>query len=390
MSSARERIGAGLAVLAAVLLCAATLVGYVHRALLDPDRFADRSAAALSDPAVRDFVAARITDAVVQRDPDLVAVQPLIRSAASSLVGGQAFRGIFRAAVRDVHRTVIEHDRDTVLLTLGDVGLVLRGALARLDPAAARQIDGGLAAPVLDERLSGDIASAARRLRDATRVALILGLLAALAAAAALALIRDTRRGAATLGVSLAAAAVLTRVGLGVARHVVLDEVGDAQARAAARGLWAALTGDLRTAILLLGLSGAVLAAVAASLIEPVSLGEPPRRAWALVVTTPKGSARRTVRALALITAGVIVVTDPAAAQEAVALVAGALLIVGGVSELLRLTSPAAPARQRRAAGSPRRLVRALGALPGRAILAGVVVVGGRSATSSPTASTHC
>ena len=129
-------MGTGLAVLAAVLVCASAITGYVHRAVLNPEQFANRAVASLDEPAVREFLGARIAEAAVQQAPDLVAVQPLIRGAATSVTGRAPFRSIFRSAVRDVHRTVLEQDRDTVLLTLPDVGLVVRGALARRRGAA--------------------------------------------------------------------------------------------------------------------------------------------------------------------------------------------------------------------------------------------------------------
>ena len=51
---ARERTATGLVVLASLLLVATTLAGYARLALFDSEQFADRAAAALQDPSVRD------------------------------------------------------------------------------------------------------------------------------------------------------------------------------------------------------------------------------------------------------------------------------------------------------------------------------------------------
>ena len=104
-----------LVVLASVAGAAALLVGYVERAAVDSDQFANRATAALRESSVRGLIAQRVTDQVVLRHKsDLLAARPLIQSTISSLVGGGAFTAAFRAGVRDVHRAVLRRDRNTV------------------------------------------------------------------------------------------------------------------------------------------------------------------------------------------------------------------------------------------------------------------------------------
>ncbi len=366
-------MAAVLAVLAAVAGCGAVVVGYVDRAVLDSGQFANRATASLGDPAVRDFLGARIAQEAVRREPDLVGIAPLIRGASASVADSAPFRSIFRSAVRDVHRTVFEGDRDTILVTLSDIGVVVRSALAKLDPGTATKVDAALGATVVDEQLSGGLADDARRLADADLLALVLLAAALLLAAGALLVAGAARRRVTVwLGGGLVAGAVISLIALRVIRGIVMGDIGDPQSRAAAQGLWSAVLGDLRTVLLLTGFAGAVLAAAAASLIRPVELDEPLRRGWAWLVGTPSSDRHRALRAVLLLAAGVALVVDAGAALELAALILGALLIIGAVSEVLRLTAAPIAAAQ---TGAPHAapLARVARAIPLRVIAAGLV-----------------
>ena len=90
-----------LAALAAVL---ALVAGYARHAVVNSDQFANRATAALEDPAVRALISTRVADQVLAQEPELIAVRPLIESVAGGVVGSGAFTGVFRSAVRDLHR----------------------------------------------------------------------------------------------------------------------------------------------------------------------------------------------------------------------------------------------------------------------------------------------
>ena len=93
-----------LLVATCLLLIAATLAGYATRALFDSDRFAERAAAALQAPAVRQAVGDRVTDELVlPREADLLTARPLIAAAVGGVVGGDAFAGC--SAARCATRT---------------------------------------------------------------------------------------------------------------------------------------------------------------------------------------------------------------------------------------------------------------------------------------------
>src|SRR4051795_12988559 len=101
-----------LVVVASVALALAVVVGYVRRAAVDSDQFANRATAALRDDSVRSLVATQVTDELVlKHQSDLIAGRPIIESVVSSVVGGRAFTAAFRAGVRDVHAAVFHRDQ---------------------------------------------------------------------------------------------------------------------------------------------------------------------------------------------------------------------------------------------------------------------------------------
>src|SRR5262249_24835952 len=135
--------------------------------------------------------------------------------------------------------------------------------------------------------------------------------------------------------------------------------IADPEDRAAAKAVWNAFLGDLRTAGWILAASGAIAAAAAASMIRPIELDEPLRRVWGAISTEPARPFLRVVRALAFIAAGVLFVVDREACLQPLFSAPGVFLIYVGVTALLRLTyQPEERAvRAARARSRSRRLV---------------------------------
>jgi hypothetical protein len=356
--TARRRLSAGFAALAALLLLLTALAWYVRVAVLDSEGFADRATAAVQDASVRTLIADRVTDQVILRhEPDLISARPIISSAIAGIVGTGAFRSILHRAVLDAHRAVITRDQNTVTLTLVDVGTVAGAALEKLRPSLAAEVRASGAVSLLRRHVTAlsDVARSAERLRA---LAYVLVALTLAAAAAALAISPDRRRTIAALGVGAAVAGVTIVVVLTAARVLVLRRVSGADEREAAGAIWDAYLSDLRTWGWILAGSGAVVAAAAASIIRPVVIEGPLRAGWRLATTEPARPAARAVRALVLVAAGLLVIVQTTIALQVAATLAGAYLLYSGVTALLRLIPPrpverAAAPRARRAFAVP-------------------------------------
>ncbi len=377
-----------LVVLASAASAAALLVGYVEHAAVDSDQFANRATAALRDSSVRGLIAQRVTDQVVlEHKSNLLAARPLIQSTISSLVGGGAFTGAFRAGVRDVHRAVFQRDANTVTLTVGDLGTIAAASLDVVRPSLAAQVRSTGRIEILERRIGG-AAGRAVRVADAVRtLAWILLAVALAAAVGAVALASDRRRAVVRLGTGVAIGGVAIVVALSIARSVALAQVAGADERAAARAVWDAFLGDLTTAAWVLAGSGAVVAAAAASLIRPVALDGALRDAARRVAAEPRRPALRVVRGAALVALGIACLVARDTLLQLAFTLAGLYLVYVGISAVLWVIyRPAEPGAHRAGRGR-----RALGAVVAAAIVAvavGTFVGTGGVSTAAPAAGT--
>ncbi len=336
----RRRLAAfALAVAASVALLAAAVTGYTNRAFFSADQFAARASAALDNDAVTTEAAKRISDQLVAVEPNLVAVRPVLEGVVGGIVGGGAFQDVFRAGVSDLHRAVFEQDEDTVTLTLADIGATLRGALAALDPKLAKQIPAQQTLSLVDGDLPAPVA-AAIAVADAIRwLPLLLLVIAVILGGGAIRLAPDARRGWIAIGASISVVAVLCLVGLRATEAILLTSIDSASGRDAVSGIWDAFLADLWRGIILIAISGAVIAAAASSLLRPVDIGAQMRRAWALASTTPKSVRWRAIRAIVLIVAGVLIVIRNDEFVSLAVTIVGLYIAYAGVAELMRLTT---------------------------------------------------
>ena len=375
------------------------MAGYVRLTVINSDQFANRATAALRDDSVKSLIAEKITDEVVLRnEADLIAARPIIESIAAEIVGGRAFTRLFRAAVRDVHAAVFDRDKDTVTLTVGDVGTVLAAALVKLRPSLAKQLEDSGRVSLVNRDVGSASASLARVGKTIRVLALILLVLFLLLAGGAIFVSLDRRRTVVDLGIGIAAVGVLLVVAHSILRSVAIDQVEGAENRAAAGAVWDAFMADFRTGAWIVAGSGAVIAAAAASLIRPVDLREPLTRAYERLTTEPSRPALRALRAAGFIVAGLFVVIERDAVVALLVTVGGVALIYVGLTALLRLIyRPPAPGEERprpaaRRLGWLRRheLVPALVAVAVIAAMIAVFVATGGTTTAAPTVGTTC
>jgi len=380
-----------LVIAASVAMLLALLAGYARVALVDSDQFANRASSVLRDDAARGAIADRITDEVVlKNEADLIAARPIISSVTSAALENRAFAKLFRAGVRDLHRTLFARGQDTVTLTLTDVGTVVAAALERFRPEIARRIEATGRVQLL-RRDVGSLSARLARIADRVRVlAILLAVLALGLAAGALATARDRRRACVELGVGAAAAGVLVVVAYAFGRSLARGRVELPEDQAVVGGIYDAFLGDLRTAGWILAGAGAVAAAAAASLIRPVDLGEPLQLLGRALVTEPRPPALRVLRGAALVGAGLLLLLARDAMLAFLLSAAGIYLVYEGVSAVLRLVyRPPAPddeveEPQRPGRARLRRLVAPVGAGVLIAATVGMFLAAGGATTAAP------
>jgi hypothetical protein len=371
------------ALIGAAVLCAllALVLSYSSRALLRAQPFADRAVATLRDPAVQRDVADRLTGAIVRAgNGDLVAVRPLIRSFAGAIVGGEAFAALFRRGVLEAHHAVIERKGGTIQLNVADSGVLVAGALQRIDPRAARTIGAERLPGLLSFHPDGPLLGISRAAARARAAAWILALLAVLAALGALRLTGDRRRSAQQLGAGIALGG-LTLVALLLVGRLVAENAASPGRSAVVGAAWRVFFGGLRVQALWLAAAGTVCAAAASGRVRAPRIEQRLARGLRVLTGAQPTRGRRLGRALGLAAAGIAIILDPPAALTLAALAAGLYLLYKGVEALLAETALAPGEAQRgrqpraglaRAGRTARRWVRPLLAA---AALAGVVAI---------------
>lgn len=340
-----SRLLAGLGVFALLL---GAVAAYAERTIFDPDRFSDRAVSVLDDDAVRNQIAAAVTDAVINEQPNAIAARPLIEAVAEGLVGSAALQSLLASGIADVHRTVIEGDEDTLAVTLTDVGVLLRGALETAAPEVAKRIPRTLDADVLtsggdpDEAFYIDVSQIAVDLEILHWIGLALGLALA---AGSIALAPTRLAGLRRVGRALTIGAVVAIVVWQLGRLLTTAPL-DGDTANAVRAIWNAFLGDLRIWFVVLAGAGIVITAGASSTREPIDVRARVSRAWEWVTRVPERTLLRVIRALVLILIGIWVIQNRDAVVEIAVIVLALFLIDAGASEVMRMAAGRVRAEQ--------------------------------------------
>lgn len=337
----RSTLSVALAILAALAVVLGGSCLYVRAELLDSRAFAGRTVAALGREPVRRVVAREIVVQVIDKgSSDLIAARPLVTSLVETVVATPQFRSVIRLAAEQAHRLLFDRGGN-VAFSIADAGTVVLSALRTLAPDVASKIPKNVDAKLLDLRRQS---FAVRTLRAADKVRL-LGLVLPLLALALLVLavfIAPRRRLAVTrCAVALAVAGAALFCDLLLVRHSLLvnlfgsDELTNGDVREAAGALWESYLGDLSRWAFGLAVLAAIVAASSASVLRPYTAGAGLTRMRARV-TQPRSVRGRAIRGALALALGVLLLADPLAALDVVAVIGGALLLYLGTGELLR------------------------------------------------------
>jgi hypothetical protein len=256
-----------------------------------------------------------------------------------------------RGAARRAHAAVFSQVGRSVVLSVPDIEVVLRGALAGT-PAVAAAVPGAIR---LGAGLGGVGAHPAVRAALAVmqsglavaRLATPALLAGALLLALGVYLMPDPRDALVAAGAALIAVGVALWAVVPVGGAVVARLPHEPLARGAAAGVWTVALAGLRAWGLTLGGIGVVLAAAGSSLLERLDLAELGRRARRAFVAEPRHRSLQAARGVALTALGLLAVVAPRATLATLVVLAGLALAFVGLRELFAVVLHAAPAEAR-------------------------------------------
>jgi hypothetical protein len=339
----------------AILLAAGMIHLYADEVVFDARAFSARAALSLGDPRVSSYAAGQIADQVIARSRDLTAFRPVLVSTADAIVSSKPFRAGFRRAVQGAHAAVFSESAEQVALSVPDLGVFVRSALAH-NPTLAEHVPADLGGEIAVRpagrvaRALIDLAKLGHRFRRNAFWAIGSGVLLLFLG---IALPANRRRALLSGGATVAATALVLFFLPPLTRTALTASIANADLRPAVAGVWDAFSRGLRLWALLLAGIGIVLAAAASSFASHVEISAVGRRLWTLLKSPARGWHGEVVRATLLTGLGLTAALHPVATLRALTVVAGGILAFEGLRELFLLVPPRLRVPADRAEGTP-------------------------------------
>ncbi len=328
--------------------------GYVNRTVLDAPTFAERVDELRRRDDVSEVLGREVASALLARNPDLIAVAPLVETVAVGVVGGDLLSPAVRAAAAEFNRALTTGSSDQLVLRIADAGAVVSGVIGALSPdraPAAGQVSATLA-DIGSEGFDGGITDLADLVDT---LAWLLPVLAVATLAGGILTSADRWDGLRRAGWAVVIAVAALAAAIVVGSVAVRATGGDERADVMVGAVWDVFVRPIWTVVGLVAVVGALTVAVGSGWAAGWSVDG----VWRRLVAAPASRAAIAVRAAGAVALGLAAIVEPAAVVTLVVFVVGVGLVVGGIGALSRLAperppaadAPADPA----AAGSGRR-----------------------------------
>ena len=307
------------------------------RSVLDPARFGANVAASLSDDRVAGYVAIQLTDAIIAQRPNLLAVRPVLLSTVQPIVRSTPFRAIVARTARTTHRFFFEQAGSRIVLSLPDVGAVVRSALSQASPELAAKIPPGLEAQLATGKAEKAITGFIRLWQFGDRLLVLswlvfyVGLLMIIGA---IALASDRQRALAHAGVALVVVGVAYLAVVPASRIVLYAALQNDQLAGFVHGMVGSFLGRLRAGALLVGLPGLLFVAAGTATLDRLDAATLARRSLALLTTPPESPGRRVLWAISLLLLGTVALLWPIELLRCVMLLLALGILSTGLREL--------------------------------------------------------
>ena len=233
---------------------------------LDTEAFTDLSAEVLHQEPVRDALARRLVDELVNRAPSLGLGRFVIEPAMREVLATSQFEQIFRLAVADMHAQV-ERGDDQLQLNLDAMLPILRSLVAKVSGGLANQIPDSAGLPSITVVRKDQVPQVWFGVQVTREASWVFPLLMLLAFAAAIAIARQHARTLVFVGFGVALVCVLLALSLKTGRDMLANVAGPEVDVAAFDAAYDVVTDSLVTQTLVLGGVGLVGGGVGVALL---------------------------------------------------------------------------------------------------------------------------
>jgi hypothetical protein len=265
MRAGRGSGGLSIFLMIAGVLC--LVVGsfclYVKQNILDSGELSARVVASVERAEVRKFIAHKTAAEIVGRVPALESSQGAVETATNKVVASDQFKTVLGTAVAVAETRLVDKGNNDAAMKLQNVGDLVRTQLATVDPKLAAQVPADLDAKIASLSGAPAVGSVVRTLKTIRFLGVLLPPVAIILLIASVLVSPDRRAACGRLGVTLVVFAVGLIVVSYLGRNRVLDVVPSGLDRNAAGGVWDEVLGTYRTWLILGGVAGLALVAVA-------------------------------------------------------------------------------------------------------------------------------
>ena len=256
-----------LLVVAGLMLPVAVLANWAGNNLYDSDSFSARAVEPLNSEAVRKELAHRLTDQLVQAgNQQATSFRPAFELALQGVIDTDTFKSIFRNAVRQTHKAVIEGGNGSRGLDLGaSFALITSSLQASGGGGGSQQGANGLDNSLSDVTSKIDdygLWDAEGTIGQISGVSFLLGLAAVVGS---ILLAEDRRRAVRRLGIAAVIGGLFIVALVYAATWLIGRQISDAQLADAIKGALTEVTSDLRLIGLWIAAYGLIVAAAATS-----------------------------------------------------------------------------------------------------------------------------
>ncbi len=332
--SSRRTASRALIAVGTILLLVAAISVVSYRNLLDTDTFATNVDQVRQQPAVSQALGEELAAQVIQAQPDLVAIKPVIEQGAAFVVGSDVLSPLVRQAAAQAQQAATDPDEPSIVLRVADAGAVVTSVLKNLAPDLLEDVPADLSLTLAEVGSGSLFEQSIRAARYLSLAAWVLPVLALGCIVLGVWIAPNQRRGMVRAGIaSMVAGGVLGLLTL--LAGIVLASLGtDSLTGAVANGAWEVFGDPFWVATAVLVITGALVAAAAAALLPDIDVDEVLRAASQRVRQRPASTELAALRGLAVIALGVGLLIDPIRLLTWAGVLVGLLVLAYGVSEI--------------------------------------------------------